>query len=205
MAGYKIIALRDMVAMLGEDRAKSILASYSCPINPDVEGFLRDKAIEFDRQGLSATHLVFTSYRDQTVLAGYYTLALKIITISEKKISNTIRRKLIKYASRDQSMKCFNIPAPLIAQLGKNYTHSYNKLITGDELLKLACEKVAQIQQAAGGKVVYLECEDIPKLISFYSDNGFCDFGKRMLERDEIENQTGNYYVQMLKIIKIDT
>ena len=39
---------------------------------------------------------------------------------------------------------------PLIAQLGKNYQHGYNTLITGDELLKLACDKVKEIQLSLG-------------------------------------------------------
>lgn len=36
----------------------------------------------------------------------------------------------------------FVIVAPLIAQLGKNYANGYNKLITGDELLAMALEKL---------------------------------------------------------------
>ena len=46
---------------------------------------------------------------------------------------------------------------PLIAQLGKNYQHGYNTLITGDELLKLACDKVKEIQLSLGGRFVYLD------------------------------------------------
>ena len=47
---------------LGEDRVKSILANFSCEVNKDVEYFLRQKAVEFAKQGLSETQLVY--YKD---------------------------------------------------------------------------------------------------------------------------------------------
>ncbi|HBF3466448.1 TPA: N-acetyltransferase, partial [Clostridioides difficile] len=53
-----------------------------------------------------------------------------------------------------------------------------------------------------GGKIVYLECEDKPKLIEFYKDNGFVDFGKRSLDKDETDSLDGDYLVQMLKYLK---
>ena len=47
--GYNIINLDDMLAELGEDRVKSILSDFSCPLNRDVENFLHTKAIEFSQ------------------------------------------------------------------------------------------------------------------------------------------------------------
>lgn len=92
--------------------------------------------------------------------------------------------------------------ANLIGQLSKNFFDNYNELITGDELLKLACDKVKVIQGEIGGRIVYLECEDDPKLIDFYSSNGFVKFGKRKLDRDELGLMQGEYLVQMLKYLK---
>ena len=88
----------------------------------------------------------------------------------------------------------------MIAQLGKNFSNGYNKLITGDELLSLACEKVSIVQMAIGGRVVYVECEDKPQLTEFYSRNGFYEFDTRKLERDETELE-GEYLVQMLRYL----
>ena len=61
-------------------------------------------------------------------------------------------------------------------------------------------DDVKMIQQIAGGKVVYLECEDKQRLIDFYSRNGFVTFGNRSLDRDET-NLSGKYLVQMLKYL----
>ncbi len=57
------------------------------------------------------------------------------------------------------------------------------------------------MQMIVGGKVVYLECEDVDRLTEFYSSNGFVAFGKRLLDRDETETLKGEYLVQMLKYI----
>jgi len=102
----------------------------------------------------------------------------------------------------DPEFKRYTLAAPLIAQLGKNYYNGYNKLISGDELLKMACDKVSESQRIIGGKIVYLECEDKVKLIEFYSSNGFVAFGKRKLDRDETEVMQGEYLIQMLKYLK---
>ena len=66
-------------------------------------------------------------------------------------------------------------------------------------MLKLATDKIRETQAVLGGKFIYLECEDKAPLIQFYSENGFVEFGKRNLERDELDKQNGAYLVQMLK------
>jgi hypothetical protein len=91
--------------------------------------------------------------------------------------------------------------APLIAQLGKNFTDGYNKLITGKELLKMACDMVETVQLNIGGKITYVECEDKPILKEFYESYGFCCFGVRQLERDETELFKGEYLLQLIKYI----
>ena len=47
-----------------------------------------------------------------------------------------------------------------------------------------------------------MECEDKPELTKFYSSNGFVEFGKRPLDRDEKDDLSGDYLVQMLKDLK---
>ena len=58
-----------------------------------------------------------------------------------------------------------------------------------------------EAQRIIGGKFVYLECEDIPKLIDFYTGNGFCDFGSRELDGDEKGKFSGKYLIQMLRYL----
>lgn len=193
--------LENIYTELGEDFAKEFLSSFSCPLNPDVENFLHRNSIEFAKQGISRTHLVFTQYKGKMVLVGYFTLSNKYITLKSSGLSNTTKRRISKFSTFDPRIKAYTLSAPLIAQLGKNYTNGYDKLISGDVLLKLACDKIKQIQFDLGGRYVYLECEDKPKLIDFYRDNGFCEFDIRPLDADETDLD-GSYLVQLLKYIK---
>lgn len=200
MTGFKIVNLKLMLEELGEERTKELLSNFSCPMNEDVETFLRQKAIEFSKQGLSQTHLVFASFQGKPELAGYFCLANKYITVKSDKLTSTLRKRIAKFSIFDPAIRAYCLSTPLIAQLGKNYTNGMDRLISGDELLKIACEKVANIQMDLGGKFVYLECEDKPVLIDFYASNGFCVFDRRTLDRDETGIE-GDYLVQMLKYI----
>lgn len=200
MDRYVKVSLSKLISQIGEDNVKNILSDFSCPINSDIETFFRKKAIEFEKQSISATHLIFTSYKSQNVLVGYYTLATKAFNVTKSAISKSMSKRINKFATYDTDLKSYILPAPLIAQIGKNFTNNYNSLITGDELLSIAIDDVKVIHQIAGGKVVYLECEDKPRLIDFYSRNGFVSFGNRSLDKDET-NISGEYLVQMLRYL----
>lgn len=199
MTGYIQVNLREMINKLGEDKVNNILSNFSCPLNKDVEMFLKHKSMEFSKQGIAITYLVFTSYKNEYLLSGYFTLATKFIIISRTSLSKTLQKRIGKFTQYDNELKRYVLSTPLIGQLAKNYY--YDNLITGDELLKLACDKVKFIQGEIGGRIVYLECEDKEKLIQFYSNNGFVLFGRRKLERDEVDLLEGAYLVQMLKYL----
>lgn len=89
----------------------------------------------------------------------------------------------------------------LIGQLGKNYNANVESLISGSELLELACRKVRAAQEISGGKFVYLECENVKSLINFYEKNGFTKFGMRKLDKEETD-LNGSYLVQLIRYLK---
>ena len=144
MTGYVQINIKNMVDTLGEDRAKSILSTFSCPLNKDVEEFLKTKAIEFSKQDIARTVLVLASYKKDYVIVGYYTICHKSFNINPNVLSSNLKKRTKKFAQYIKEIGKYQIVAPLIAQLGKNYYNKYNKLITGDELLKMACEKIRE-------------------------------------------------------------
>ena len=203
MTGFGGINLKDMISEIGEKEVKSILSDFSCPLNADVEHFLKHTAIEFAKQGIASTYSIMASYQNKYVLVGYFSLANKIFCIDRDSFPNqTWRRRIAKFGQYDTTIKRYTLSAPLIGQLGKNFAHNYNQLISGDELLYLALEKVKEMQYIVGGKIVYLECEDKGSLLDFYSENGFVNFGRRYLDRDETDKLSGEYLVQMLKYMK---
>lgn len=203
LTGFNLVNLELMINSIGEDKAKEVLSDFSCPKNPDVEGFLKFKAIEFSRKGLSSTHLVFTSYKENPVLIGYFTLTQKPIEIAaDHKMSKTLRSRVCKFGTFDVQTKTYRISASLIAQLGKNYSNGYNKLITGNELLELAINKIRNVQLEVGGRIIYLECEDVEPLNEFYDNYGFVDFGERNLDSEEKEVMHGKVLKQKLIYLK---
>lgn len=198
---FEIIKLNDMISELGEDRVKEILSNFYCPKNKDVEEFLRVKAIEFSKQSLASTHLIFLKVGKKLKLIAYFTLSNKFLSIGKDSLSKTLRKRISKFATFDSDSKKYILGSILIGQLGKNYYEDVNKYISGDELLKIACDKVKNVQADIGGKIVYLECEDKDVLVNFYESNGFVNFGRRSLDRDETDKLHGNYLIQFLKYL----
>ena len=172
--GYIIINLKDIYNSIGEKKTKEKLKEFECDQNKDVEYFIREKAIEFSKQLIAETFIVMAEYKGENVIVGYFSITNKSIIIRKTLLSNSKRKALIKYARYDQEAKGYQMALPLIGQLGKNFRNGYNNLITGDELLKLACDKIKVALEVLGGKFIYLECEDKEVLREFYESNGFC-------------------------------
>jgi hypothetical protein len=88
ITGFWQSNLRDLLAELGEERTSEILSAFECPLNPDVQSFLREKAILFSKHGYASTYLVFASYQGSVVLIGYYALAMKAVVIKGSLLSS---------------------------------------------------------------------------------------------------------------------
>ena len=196
--GYKVVNLKDIYNVIGENKTKEILKEYKCELNQDVEYFLREKAIEFSKQDIAETFIVTSSFKNKQVIVGYFSIANKVTSIKKIVLSHKKRKRLLRFAKYDADSNSYIIALPLLGQLGKNFNNNYNKLITGDILLKLACDKIKEAQDILGGRFIFLECEDKDTLREFYESNGFVCFGKRNLEKDERDKNKGEYLLQML-------
>ena len=181
---------------LGESRLLQVLSGFSCPRNPDVERFLKKSSVEFTKKNQSVTYLVFDI--SSMVLVGYFTLALKPLTVRGETVSNTVKKKLLRVSEWDEKSDTYTMSAYLIAQLGKNFTNGADQKITGEELLALAWNKIKEIQYLGGGVVTFLEAENEEKLLSFYRDNRFSQFDTRQTASDTDE---AHELVQLLRLL----
>ena len=195
---YNVISLEDMYKSMDIENLKEILNQFECSLNEDVEFFIKEKAIEFLKLGISKTFLVTASYKEKQVIVGYFALTDKVTKIKKNALSKTLSRRIKRFSRNEDIKNYYIVSLPLIGQLGKNFANNYNELISGDVLLKLACDKVKEAQQILGGIFVFIECEDKPKLRDFYESNGFVCFDKRNLEKDERDKNSGEYLLQML-------
>ena len=138
----------------------------------DIEIFLHEKAIKFEKSSISSTYVVFSV--DNEIL-GYFTIANRSLVIPKENfgiLSKTQQKKLGNSAAilknGDLMTSSF-----LLGQLGKNYSDDIENLITGRELLTFAYDLFLKIKELINVKYIWLECQNEPKLISFYQNFGF--------------------------------
>lgn len=145
------INLDDLILQIGEDRAKGILSSFECPLNTDVKSFIRYKAIQFSKQGIARTHLVYwygnsEEWGEQKAFVGYYSIAPKSLIVCRSAVSKKQWQRVIRFGNgAPKDNKC-EISAPLIDQLGKNFADGNNLLLSGSELLGLALNKIKLVK-----------------------------------------------------------
>lgn len=153
-------------------------------------------AIEFTKKNQSVTYLVFSN--DEGALIGYFSIALKPLTVKGNTVSNTVKRKLLRISELDENSQTYTMSAYLIAQLGKNFTNNQNNGITGAELLELAWAVIEDMQYMGGGMVVFLEATNNVKLLKYYNDNRFSQFDTRQTTS---KNQESHELVQLLRLL----
>jgi len=201
MAKIKQINILDIIELYGKEECQSILSTFLCPINKDVEDFIHNKAINFSLQRIAITFLVFAEKEEQLFWVGYYTLAHKFVSVSAGMLSKTLQKRIAKFSQYDIELERYLVSMPLIAQLGKNFAYQdIDTGFTGTDLLTCACKRVLQAQRLIGGKMTYIECEDNPKLKAFYAQNEFCQFGEREKESGELTDSA--VLIQMLRYFK---
>ena len=181
---------------IGEENLYDLLSDFSWPKNPDVEHFLLHNAIEFTKKDQSITYLVFDS--EDASLVGYYSIAIKPLSIQAENISKRTAHKLSRVSILDKSIQSYTTAAYLIAQLGKNHALPKEKQIPGNILLGFALESISKLKYSVGGVMEFLECEDNEFLLNFYTQNHFKPFNTRVASSYDNKPHTLH---QLLKFI----
>ncbi|MDR0197812.1 MAG: hypothetical protein LBI36_06305 [Oscillospiraceae bacterium] len=173
-----VISVREIIDGGAREPALNAISRFSCR-DKDVESFLKNKALEFERRDKARTYLIYDG--NKSALLGYFTLSLKALPFTENTSKNTI--KSIDGFSKD--IRAVGII--LIGQFGKDTELA--KDIDGGHLLDICIETVYAAQKIVGGRFVLLECQEIDKIVSFYERNGF-----KALQYDENDK-----YLQMVR------
>lgn len=185
MHSYDPISIYDLLESIGEERTKEILADFTCPLNLEIERFLHQNAIDFAKRSMSVTYLVFD---EDNKLMAYFTLTHKPALIPDNNISNAAHRRIERHARKDETTNSFTVSSFLIAQLGKNASYSGKYNLTGEQLMDNAVNILKRAKRIVGGSVIFLECEDNEKLLSFYQNehNNYQVYGERVSESENI-------------------
>ncbi|OPX87176.1 hypothetical protein [Pelotomaculum sp. PtaB.Bin117] len=175
-----LIPLETFLEMTSEETVKEVISTFYCSKDHDIESFLKNenKAILYERKFKSRTYLIFDEdglENGSFVLLAYFTIAIQTLKIPNGTAVSQIRKLDGLYAKKG-SEALTEIPSYLIGQLSKNDKHADK--IAGDELLQYALSVINKAQGIVGGRVAFIECQDRPQLISFYTRNGFKYFRK---------------------------
>ncbi|MBQ9539393.1 MAG: GNAT family acetyltransferase [Treponema sp.] len=180
---FSVLRLNELSDEAEISEMNKLLLSFSCPLNDEVESFLKNNAFDFSSKNQAVTYLVFQGKR----FIAYFTLANKLIQVQKNAVSKSVLKRLLRTAE-DSGNEFINVPGILVAQLGKNFTDKNNTLISGTELLDIISYFVKEVQALIGGAVYFLECDsDRQKVIDFYQINGFIFFSQRAAKSDGIQ------------------
>jgi hypothetical protein len=171
----------------GEKRASTLLRTFTCRRNSDLQSFLRQRAITHEKSHKSRTYLIVDRYgcTDSSVTA-YFSLAIHTMDIRNV-TSNTLKKKLhgLYYPPADNV--CRPIPCYLIGQLAKDDSHATS--MNGDELISMAIGLINLAQSQVGGRFIKLDCCDEPRLIELYERHGF----------GRVQREEGSGLVEMVR------
>jgi hypothetical protein len=143
-----------------------IIKEFSCEKDPDVEWFIKNNALNYERKGLSRTYLYIADVTGFPVIAAYFTLA--ITATSFEGISKSRKAKVLGFKPGRDTKDHFG--GILIGQLAR--TDGFDQSdISGQEMLEDAEVLIEKGRYYLGGKIVYLDCKE--PLIKFYEQNGY--------------------------------
>ena len=178
-----LISLKSLIEQLEEDKElKPLLSSFLCSEDEDIEQFLHNRAINFERLSKSRTYLVFdeeeltTKKITELTIYGYISLALKLLTVPAD-TSNRVRKELDGLNAKIHGEQIEDFPCYLIGQLSRNSTVPSDSL-TGKELLSFAQDVISTAVEAVSGRFMMIECRDSQKLVDFYNANGFKEISR---------------------------
>ena len=194
---YTVESLATICNARGDAFVQRLLSSFSCRYNSEIDGYLRNRALDFSRKSMTVTHLVFDD--DTRRFVGYFALTHKPVVFHANNMSATQRKRVERFAKLNPETGTYTVSTFLIAQIGKNYLVEDGNLISGEALLALAERRLLIAKEQVGGQIVFVEMEHgNEQLAKFYSDNGFVLFGSR----DDVEDGKPITYDQLFLFLK---
>ena len=180
---FQIVNILDALESMPEELLCGFLDTFECRQNKPIERFLKEYSLQNARQRFSITYLVVNECNE---LAGYFALANKPVRFNRASLSGKYLRRVRQFCRMQEEEPGWSgqyvASGYLIAQLAKNSRMLQGKKPSGSDLLNFAFAVLQDVQKKIGGGIVFLECEDNPKVLSFYQREKFFLFGERLSE-----------------------
>lgn len=141
-----------------QKKIEDALKKFSCHRETDLEDFLVQKSITYDKTNYGKTYLCIDEDaldNEEFKILAYFTIAQKAIDISS--LSKKKKRKLLgAYPGRDGLN---TIPAFLIGQLGRCDSCTSEDL-PGEQILNECYHAISIAARIIGGNLLVLECRE---------------------------------------------
>ena len=134
-----LISLKDLISEIEDEKLNELLSSFKCNLDPDIEFFLKSRAVTYEKLSKARTYLIVdendlaTKAIEDITILGYIALALKVLTVPES-VSNRMRREIDGLSAKIHGEQITAFPVYLIGQLGRN-TNISKEVISGKDLI----------------------------------------------------------------------
>lgn len=159
--------MKDLLLAGAESDVLADLSTFRCARDPDIENFLLEDAVPFEKAHKARTYLIIemeSMEGGELVIVAYFTIALKCFQIGDG-VSASMRRRLNGIFQNDI------IPCYLLGQLGKNDRCA--ETLRGKDIIDLAMDLVMDAHERVGGRFISVDCRDSDGLLRFYQESGF--------------------------------
>jgi hypothetical protein len=196
MNNYDVVMLGTLLDQYDQDKVSEVLHEFTTGTHgKDVEDFLHDKAIEFEKLSIARTYLIFLS----NDLVGYFSISSKSLDIPAtqwNELGNKTRRNLAGKLSQQKisADATKSITGVLLGQLGRDAKYKHD--VEGADILSLAELAIKDVWRAVGGRFIWLEADQEETLTGFYERGGYIRItgadGKTLLNQRQ-----QNFFIKM--------
>lgn len=172
MIDYVIIPLGEILGReYDKEKLENAFKKFSCQRERDIEDFLMQKSITYEKTNLGKTYLFIDNKElinnNEFIILAYFTIAQNSLDIS--KISKKKKRKILgAYPGRDSLS---SVPTYLIGQLGR-CDNCTNIDLSGQQILNECYHAISLAARIVGGNMLILECRE-HMFEKFYQKQGF--------------------------------
>ncbi|MDR0851768.1 MAG: hypothetical protein LBN36_04685 [Clostridiales Family XIII bacterium] len=162
----ELIRLQDQIISSKPELLDRQIREFCCAKDPDVEAFLKEKAVLFERSGISRTYLFVVNDNERSNIVAYFSIA--ITATNFEGVSKSRKTHVLGATPYRDFLDHFG--GLLVAQLARDDSYTPND-INGIELINAAEKTVEQGRFYLGGRVLYLDCRH--PLIALYEKSDF--------------------------------
>ena len=174
MNNFNLYSLQEFLEKFSSNQVKKFLKTFKCNLNKDIEDFLYNKAITFEKKLRARTYILLDT--NTLNVAGYFSIAISVL------YANEVEENILLQIGDLQIPK--DIPCLLIGQIAK--ADDYKDIKLGNLLMEHAIEKLELTNKIVGGRFILLDAISNEKIINFYKKFGFLKI-ENDLEKESIK------------------